>query len=206
MAGRWSSRCPNCWHATRLAILGDPGAGKTTFLSYLALTYARHRDGRWPALMRERLGFTEDLLPVFLPLRDFARHIRVRCENGPVEAGPAVLLDFIVQHFAQWSLGLPASFFSEPLEAGGCLVLLDGLDEVADFEGRVLVREIVEAFVNRYPKNRYVLTCPAGRLPRSARLGGGFCECRVAASSMAKTSPVSPASGRWAWKRRKPAR
>jgi hypothetical protein len=164
---------------TRLVILGDPGAGKTTFLSYLALTYARQRDGRWPNLMRERLGFNDNLLPVFLPLRDFARHIRVRCESGPVEAGPAVLLDFIVQHFAQWSLGLSAAFFTDPLEAGGCLVLLDGLDEVADFEERVLVREIVEAFVRRYPKNRYVLTCRLGGYRDAARLGSGFYECRV---------------------------
>lgn len=163
----------------RLVILGDPGAGKTTFLSYLALTYARHLDGRWPNVMRERLGYTEELLPILLPLRDFARHIRVRCERDVVEPGPALLLEFINQHFAQWNLNLPATFFSDPLQAGRCILLLDGLDEVADYEERVFVREVIEAFVARYPKNRYVLTSRSGGYRDAARLAHGFYECRI---------------------------
>ena len=163
----------------RLVILGDPGAGKTTFLTYLALTYARALDGRWPKVMETRLGYHEELLPIFLPLRDFARHLRVRCQGGPVESGPALLLDFINQHFQQWNLSLPANFFSAPLEIGHCLVLLDGLDEVADYDERVLVREIVEAFVARYPQNRFVLTCRLAGYRDAARLASDFYECRI---------------------------
>ena len=163
----------------RLVILGDPGAGKTTFLSYLALTYARHLDGRWPDMMRSRLGYSEDLLPILLPLRDFARHIRVRCERGIVEPGPTLLTEFITAHFSQWNLNLPDDFFSLPIEQGGCLLLLDGLDEVADYEERVFIREAVETFVARYPENRYVLTSRIGGYRDAARLASGFFECRV---------------------------
>lgn len=167
---------PRC---RRLVILGSPGAGKTTFLSYLALTYARHLDGRWPRLMRERLGFEETLVPLLLPLRDLARHIRVRYEEGVVEAGPAVLLDFIRRHFAQWNLPLPEDFFPRLLDEGRCLVMLDGLDEVADYDERVFVREIIEAFVARYPRNRYLVTCRAGGYHDAARLASGFVECHI---------------------------
>lgn len=56
--GEVLQRCPD-----RLVILGGPGTGKTTLLSYLALKFARGQ-------AREALGLEEQRLPIFIPLRD----------------------------------------------------------------------------------------------------------------------------------------
>ena len=45
------------------------------------------------------------------------------------------------------------------LEDGKALVLLDGLDEVTTAAQRRFVRDVVSAFMRRYPDNRYLLTC-----------------------------------------------
>ena len=67
-----------------------------------------------------------------------------------MEPRPALLLGLIRDHFAQLALDLPAVFFLEPLQAGRGILLLDGLDEVADYEERVFIREIVGAFVGKH--------------------------------------------------------
>ena len=54
-------------------------------------------------------------------------------------------------------------FAAEPLrqrlEDGRALLLLDGLDEVTTTAARIFVRDAVQAFAERYPTNRYLVTC-----------------------------------------------
>jgi HEAT repeat protein len=57
-----------------------------------------------------------------------------------------------------YQLELPHGFFERALEAGRCLVLFDGLDEVTASDQRVEVRDAVAAFATRYSKNRFVVT------------------------------------------------
>ncbi|MBN1657319.1 MAG: SUMF1/EgtB/PvdO family nonheme iron enzyme [Anaerolineae bacterium] len=143
----------------RLVILGAPGSGKTTFLNYLALTYARALRNNLP-LVRERLGLEskeERRLPILLPLRDFARHLSTTQEESGVD-GPRFLLNYLVEFFRVQEIRLPEGFLRSALEAGGAAVLLDGMDEVADPDLRRRVARIIEAFTRRYPTNRYVVT------------------------------------------------
>lgn len=114
---------------SKLMILGKPGAGKTTFLKFLAITCI---DGKAFA----------DLVPIFVTLKDFADR-----ENRPS------LLQFLTGEFGQWDVEI------EPiLKSGRALVLLDGLDEVrAEYDDRVL-REIRE-FARNYSKSQMVVTC-----------------------------------------------
>ena len=159
----------------RLVILGAPGSGKTTFLNYLALTYARDlRDH--PGLVQERLGLagkTERRLPILLPLRDFARHLSATKEDAGLD-GPRFLLDYLTDYFAAQEIALPDGFFRRALEAGGAMVLLDGLDEVADPDLRRRVARIVEAFTRRYPDNRYVVTSRIVGYQGAACLGENY--------------------------------
>jgi formylglycine-generating enzyme required for sulfatase activity len=160
----------------RLVVLGAPGSGKTTFLSYLALTYARDLRGDRPGLVRERLGLAgaaERRLPILLPLRDFARHLSAAQEDAGLD-GPRFLLDYLTGYFAAQEIALPEGFFRQALEAGGAAVLLDGLDEVADPDLRRRVARIVEAFTRRYPEDRYVVASRIVGYQGAARLGEDY--------------------------------
>jgi predicted NACHT family NTPase len=141
---------------TRLMVLGDPGAGKSTLLRYLALTAAlqadegRRTNDQSPSSSVVRPSSSvirlERRLPILLPLRRFA-------------ASSEALVDFLYTYAKQtYQLELPHGFFERALEAGRCLVLFDGLDEVTASDQRVEVRDAVAALATRYSKNRFVVT------------------------------------------------
>jgi len=134
----------------RLLLLGDPGSGKTTLLRHIARSFARNsqtEDGYSPA----------PLLPLFVSLAKLAQAQSNTQENDKT-LDPAGLL-------AAWLRAAdrtekPPEQDAEKilracLEEGTCIVLLDGLDEVS--EGSVLFRSLT-SFIERYPRNRFVLT------------------------------------------------
>lgn len=124
-------------------VLGDPGAGKTTFLKYLALQLALGRGGE--------IGL-EDFLPILLPLAAYA---------NALQSQDIRLDDFIAEYFSGIGANLPIGpTLSEALKAGRALILLDGLDEVRDINMRNTVVERVTDFYafHRRKGNKFVLT------------------------------------------------
>ncbi|MGH4036067.1 NACHT domain-containing protein [Actinomycetota bacterium Odt1-20B] len=128
-----------------LVIIGAPGTGKTTLLQHTAVVLARRKAQR--RARRE--------LPVFVPLRDHVRHI----VDG-IAAGSAVTIASLArQTVTNANLDdAPAGWFDEQLERGCCVVLLDGLDEVADPYARQQLIQWTEMQIARYPDNHWVLT------------------------------------------------
>jgi len=126
-----------------LIILGDPGAGKTTFLKYLTLMLAQGKG--------ETLGLAAKL-PVLAPLSAYANAL----------AQHDVPLDrFIVDYYNSRGIDLPlGAMLDEALAQGGALLLLDGLDEVRN-QGlrRTVVDRAMDFFtMQRRRGNKFILT------------------------------------------------
>jgi formylglycine-generating enzyme required for sulfatase activity len=169
----------------RLVVVGAPGSGKTTLLHYtavrLAEVLARDDAGQLAALgLAEEGASTLPPAPLFLPLRELGSFVRECSEKELAGVGPRLLLDCLANYYARFDLDLPEDFFRRLCETGRALLLLDGLDEVASADDRVLVSSIVRTFVGRYQRCRYVVTSRVAAYKGDAQLGGGFRICTVA--------------------------
>lgn len=122
-------------HHAKLMILGKPGAGKTTFLQYLALQCISGK-------------FQSQLLPVFISLRALAIAVQ-KTENFSFQ-------DYIAQTWNCDALGVEQVEIL--LQKGKVLVLLDGLDEVSQSDkDRVLSQ--IQSFAETYYQNQIIITC-----------------------------------------------
>ncbi len=156
----------------RLVVLGDPGSGKTTLLRYLALLYARDL-AEGSNLVQTRLVASEPArMPIVLPLRQLGSYLRDA--GNPSVEGHKLLLDFFRQALANERLDLPANFFDAWLTDGTAVILLDGLDEVADGDLRRRIARLVESFTAAYPDCRYVVTSRIVGYSGTARLGEAY--------------------------------
>jgi formylglycine-generating enzyme required for sulfatase activity len=124
-----------------LVILGGPGTGKTTVLKYVALTYARGLQG-------ERLDQSRPLLPLFVTLRAITAATR-----------NTSLADYMYNLCNTAGCNVSPGFVDQRLRVGDCLVLLDGLDEVADESQRRRVAQWITDQRAAYGRNPFVITC-----------------------------------------------
>ena len=155
----------------RLVVLGDPGSGKTTLLRYLALLYARDM-AEGTTLVRDRLGLAESgRLPLLIPLRRLGAYLKTRHPADDGTEGHALLLDHYREMLAGERVTLPPDFFDAYLESGQAVMLLDGLDEVADPDLRRRVSRLVEAFTCACPQCRYTVSSRIVGYTGPARLG-----------------------------------
>jgi predicted NACHT family NTPase len=142
---------------THCIILGDPGAGKTTFLKHLAL---RSADKQLPGLPD---------LPIHIELSTFAN-------SGSID-----LLDFAANKWEE-RYRIPKTkaytYMVEHMDEGKALLLLDALDETVIGEtgdtAEALYKRIVEAIqkvARAYPTAPIVVTArKAGYYQRAIRL------------------------------------
>ncbi len=131
----------------RIVIIGAPGSGKTTLLKYLALTYAQQKQ-------RRQHRKAPKLVPVLLYLHKIREQII--SENPPNLA--TIIGDELKNQELELKLEPPPHWFDERLNQGKCLVMLDGLDEVADENQRHQVSRWVDAQIRAYPKTFFILT------------------------------------------------
>lgn len=130
-----SARTPALVHVNtsqNLFILGRPGAGKTTFLKFLAIQCCRGEIAK---------------TPIFVVLKDWA-------DSG------TDLISFITRGFEVCGFPKSEAFVRALLVRGSVLVLLDGLDEVNEEHDlrRNTINKIVE-FSKQYRNNQFCITC-----------------------------------------------
>lgn len=134
-----------------LVIKGDPGSGKSTFVNYLTYCLSSQLTNRLENWKKE----DADLLPVVVILRDFIKSFK----KLPEKAEPKHIWDFIEKRLKDKNLSSASKPILELLEQGKVILFFDGLDEVTTISQRIFVRDAVTAFVKRYEKNRFVVTC-----------------------------------------------
>ncbi|GAB4198112.1 MAG: hypothetical protein OHK0022_17020 [Roseiflexaceae bacterium] len=116
----------------RIYLLGRPGAGKSTFLRYLALQAAS--------------GLL-DALPIMVELKVWAR-------------SQTTLDAFLLAQLAEGGFSGAELFLAQTLSSGHALLLFDGLDEVPQEQGtRAAAIQGIRALAGRYPHCRIVITC-----------------------------------------------
>ncbi len=145
----------------RLALLGDPGAGKSTFVRRLAAWLAAAGLGE----AKPPEGFEANLMPILVTLRELAPKLRgLNLEALPDRQRQKVLLDALHEQIrAELDvLGNDAPSYADDLlkdlSGGRCLLILDGMDEVPN-DLRERVRQAVAFVINRYQVKHIILTC-----------------------------------------------
>ncbi|MFN6570642.1 NACHT domain-containing protein [Dendronalium sp. ChiSLP03b] len=129
-----------------MAILGVPGSGKTTLLRHLALIYATKQQ-------HKQHQNSPNFIPVLLYLREVRQEIIV---------DKLSLAELVTKQVKQkrkiQPLNPPDNWFAEKLCKNKCLVMLDGLDEVADETQRRQVSRWVDQQMQTYPDTTFILT------------------------------------------------
>jgi len=134
-----------------LALVGRPGSGKSTLLAHAA-----RRSAQTTAVLEDWRG---KRVPILLALREHA---------ASIVADPAISLPDIARDAAGSGPGKePRGWWERQLDRGQCLVLLDGLDEVARTDDRVAVESWVERQIAAHPGNHFVLSSRSFVLPDS---------------------------------------
>jgi len=133
-----------------LMLVGQPGIGKSTLLAHAARRSTR-------ISVRGYQGRRH--VPILIALREHAESII---------ADPGISLPAVVRAEVGGKAGRePGGWWERQLSRGRCLVLLDGLDEVARPDDRRAVADWAERQIASYPRNHFVVASRPYGVPDS---------------------------------------
>jgi len=155
---------------TRVVIVGDPGAGKTTVLQYLTLLFSRARISKFnrtplradPEELQKLLAARERLkrdykfarppfpVPVFLS----------RLKSVTIWPESKSILDAVEEELAANDIlrDIPAGFFRERLRQGDCIFLLDAFDELGAQQARDAIAARIGELGSASSGNTFIVT------------------------------------------------
>ena len=146
----------------KVAILGGPGAGKTTILQFLGLSYSREKAGdkklRKSKILKRNFGLNTWFLPIFIPLRSIVSMLSELTEDGRIPSIFDVLPTLLPPDIQREYQNIIPKYLEKMLSKGKCILLIDGLDEVSSEEQYKVVMRALDSFIMAYGKNKFIIT------------------------------------------------
>jgi len=143
-----------------MVILGDPGSGKTTLLKYILLMVITGK-------AEEKTGLDSGVIPFFAPLREL--------KNPDSET----FVDFIKRVCWFRDYKITDDSFDDLMHSGQAIILLDGLDEVANEKARIRTCAWIDNARKKYTQTQFVITSRFAGYTEQSRLDGVVFELSI---------------------------
>ena len=143
-----------------MVILGDPGSGKTTLLKYILLMMITGK-------AEEKTGLDSGVIPFFAPLREL--------KDPDSEA----FVDFIKRVCWFRDYNIADDSFDHLMHSGRAIILLDGLDEVANENARIRTCAWIDHARKKYTQTQFVITSRFAGYTEQSRLDGVVFELSI---------------------------